>query len=157
MQETWVRSLSWEDTLEKRMATHYSTLAWEIPWTEEPGRLQSMGVARVRHDWVTKPTNQRTRENLHPTRGLMSKCSRNNWWLSPTVTVPKVQDYRRLHWNSLCCYFLSRLKIFTWGQKTAGRTAIFPTVCTNQATGQQQQQHTRPQRAVTNGEKDGVV
>ena len=40
MQETWVRSLGWEDPLEKEMATHSSTLAWEIPWTEEPGRLQ---------------------------------------------------------------------------------------------------------------------
>ena len=44
MQETrGVQSLGWEDTLEKEMATHSSTLAWEIPWTEEPGRLQSMG------------------------------------------------------------------------------------------------------------------
>ena len=41
-QETWARSLGWEDPLEKRMATHSSILAWEIPWTEEPGRLQSM-------------------------------------------------------------------------------------------------------------------
>ena len=44
MQETWVRSLSWEDPLEKEMATHASILAWEIPWTEEPGRLQVPGV-----------------------------------------------------------------------------------------------------------------
>ena len=43
MWETWVRSLGWEDPLEKEMATHSSTLAWTIPWTEEPGRLQSMG------------------------------------------------------------------------------------------------------------------
>ena len=43
MQETWVRSLGQEDTLEKEMATHSSTVAWKIPWTEEPGRLQSMG------------------------------------------------------------------------------------------------------------------
>ena len=43
MQETWVLSLSWEDPLEKEMATHSSVFAWEIPWTEEPGRLQSMG------------------------------------------------------------------------------------------------------------------
>ena len=42
-QETWVRSLAWEDTLEVEMATHSSVLAWKIPWTEEPGRLQSMG------------------------------------------------------------------------------------------------------------------
>ena len=50
MQETWVRSLSQEDPLEKEMATHSSILAWKFPWTEEPGRLQSMGLQRVRHD-----------------------------------------------------------------------------------------------------------
>ena len=50
MQEIWVRSLSWEDPLEKGMATHFSILAWRIPWTEEPGWLQSMGSQRVRHD-----------------------------------------------------------------------------------------------------------
>ena len=48
MQETWVRSLGQEDSLEKRMATHSSILAWRIPWTEEPGGLQSMGLQRVR-------------------------------------------------------------------------------------------------------------
>ena len=48
--ETLVRSLGWEDPLEKEMATHSSTLAWKIPWTEEPGRLQSMGSQRVGHD-----------------------------------------------------------------------------------------------------------
>ena len=53
MQETWVLSLSWEDPLEKGMATRSSILAWRIPWTEEPGRLQSMGSQRVGHDWVT--------------------------------------------------------------------------------------------------------
>ena len=50
MWETWVQSLGWEDPLEKEMATHSSTLAWKIPWTEERGRLQSMGSQRVRHD-----------------------------------------------------------------------------------------------------------
>ena len=50
MQETQVRSLGWEDPLEKEMATHSSTLAWRIPWMEEPGRLQSMGSQRLRHD-----------------------------------------------------------------------------------------------------------
>ena len=50
MRETWVQSLSWEDPLEKEMATHSITLAWKIPWTEEPGRLQSMGLQRVGHD-----------------------------------------------------------------------------------------------------------
>ena len=50
LQEMWVLSLGQEDPLEKGIATHSSTLAWEIPWTEEPGRLQSMGSQRVRHD-----------------------------------------------------------------------------------------------------------
>ena len=50
MQETWVRSLGQEDPLEKEMATHSSTLAWKIPWTEKPGRLQSMGSQRVGHN-----------------------------------------------------------------------------------------------------------
>ena len=50
MRETWVRSLGWEDPLEKEMATHFSILAWRIPWTEEPGGLQSTGSQRVGHD-----------------------------------------------------------------------------------------------------------
>ena len=53
MRETWVRSLGREDPLEKEMAIHSNTLAWKIPWTEEPDRLQSMGSQRARHDWVT--------------------------------------------------------------------------------------------------------
>ena len=50
MWESWVRSLSWEDPLEKGTATHSSILAWRIPWTEQPGRLQSMGSQVVTHD-----------------------------------------------------------------------------------------------------------
>ena len=50
LRETWVQSLDREDPLEKEMATHSSTLAWRIPWTEEPGGLQSMGSQRVGHD-----------------------------------------------------------------------------------------------------------
>ena len=53
VQETWVRSLGQEGPLEKGMATHSSVLAWRIPWTEEPGRLQSLGLQTVRHDWAT--------------------------------------------------------------------------------------------------------
>ena len=52
MQETWVQSLGQKDPLEKVVATHSCTLAWKISWTEETGRLQSMGSQRVRHDWV---------------------------------------------------------------------------------------------------------
>ena len=50
MQETWVRSLGHEDPLDKEMATYSSILAWKILWTEEPGRQQSMGLQRVKHD-----------------------------------------------------------------------------------------------------------
>ena len=53
MLEARVQSLGWEDPQEKEMAIHSSTVAWEIPWTEEPGRLQSMGSQRVGHDWAT--------------------------------------------------------------------------------------------------------
>ena len=50
MRETWVRSLGWKDPLEEGMTTNSSILAWRIPWTEEPGGLQSMGPQRVGHD-----------------------------------------------------------------------------------------------------------
>ena len=53
MWETWVRSLGWEDPLEKGTATHSSILAWRIPWTGEPAGLQSMGSERVRHDQLS--------------------------------------------------------------------------------------------------------
>ena len=52
MRETWVQSLGQEDPLEKEMAIHSSTLAWKIPWMEDPGRLRSMGSQRVRHDFT---------------------------------------------------------------------------------------------------------
>ena len=50
VQETWIQSLGWEDPIETEMATHSSILAWKIPWTEEHGRLQSMGLARAGHN-----------------------------------------------------------------------------------------------------------
>ena len=56
MWETWIRSLGWEDPLKEVMATHSSILAWRIPWTEQPGRLQSMGSQRVKHNWATQHT-----------------------------------------------------------------------------------------------------
>ena len=58
MPETRVHSLGWEDPLEKEMAAHSSTLAWKIPWMEEPGRLQSMGSQRVRQGWTTSTFTQ---------------------------------------------------------------------------------------------------
>ena len=58
MQETGIQSLGWEDPLEEGMATHSSILAWRIPWTEEPGGLQSTGSQGVRHDWVMEQQQQ---------------------------------------------------------------------------------------------------
>ena len=64
VQETWVRSLVWEDPLEKETAAHSSILAWKISWTEEPGGLQSMGSQRVRHDWAIN-THRDQIANIH--------------------------------------------------------------------------------------------
>ena len=68
VRETWVPSLVWEDPLKKEMATHSSILAWEIPWTEEPGGLQFLGSQRVRYYLVTKtiPTAKQPGPRLHP-------------------------------------------------------------------------------------------
>ena len=68
--ETWARSLGWEDPLEKGMATDSSILAWRIPQTEAPGRLQSMGLQRVRHNWVTFTHAHTDRESKIPYRIL---------------------------------------------------------------------------------------
>ena len=57
MQERWVRSLGREDPLEKERATHFSILVWRIPWTEEPGGLQSMGLRRIKHNGATEHTH----------------------------------------------------------------------------------------------------
>ena len=71
MQETWVRSLGWEDPLEEGMAIHGSILAWRIPWTEEPGGLQSIGSQRIRHvSCKSDPCNlarmQESPRTIHP-------------------------------------------------------------------------------------------
>ena len=58
MWKNWVRSLGWEDPLEESMVNHSSILAWKIPWTEDPGRLQSMGLQGVRHNRTTMHTHK---------------------------------------------------------------------------------------------------
>ena len=81
MQETQVRSLGREDPLEKGMATHSSILAWRIPRTEEPSLLQSTGLQRVGHDWVTKRTVSPF--ILHLLRNLGGKICAQMEFLSP--------------------------------------------------------------------------
>ena len=63
MPETWAQLLDWEDPLQKEMAIHSSVLAWRIPWTEEPGGLQSMGLHRVRHDQACRHACAHTHTN----------------------------------------------------------------------------------------------
>ena len=79
MWETQVRSLGWENPLEKEMATHSSTLAWKIPWMEETGRLQSMGLQRVRHNWAT---------SLSLCGGVCSNSCPLSRWCHPTIIHP---------------------------------------------------------------------
>ena len=109
MRETQVRSLGWEDPLEKEMATHSSTLAWKIPWTEEPGRLQSMGSQRVRHNWATSLVHWISQFSsvqslsclshcqprglqharlpcLSPTPGVYSNSSPSSRWCHPMIS-----------------------------------------------------------------------
>ena len=88
MWETRVWSLGWEDALEKRMTTHSSILAWRIPCTEEPDRLQSMGSQRAEHDWAT---NTHTTNELkfysrlfpHVWQLTTKNPSGNEWWNKP--------------------------------------------------------------------------
>ena len=84
MQETQVWSLGREDHLEKEAATHSSTLAWKIPWTEEPGRLQSMGSQRVGYDWATSFS--------------LSGFCHTLTWISHRCTCPPK------FWDTLICY-----------------------------------------------------
>ena len=84
----WVRSLGWEDPLEKGMTTHSSILAWRIPWTEEPGGLQSVGSQRVRHG---RSKLARTQVNLFPGDdfGSAMVLPRQLSWLGSLISIRK--------------------------------------------------------------------
>ena len=84
MQETQVRSLDQEDNPEKGMTTHSSILAWKIPWTEEPGRLQSMGSQRVRHNWATNTPLS----HWGPSLGEMAPYAESSSILCPGESAP---------------------------------------------------------------------
>ena len=78
MQETQVWSLGWEDPLEKERATHYIIFAWEIPWAEKPGGLQSMRSQRVRHVWVTKQQHSLVVFFIFPFKNIGSYFPKRN-------------------------------------------------------------------------------
>ena len=94
MQEIWVPSLGREDPLEEEMAIHSSILAWEIPWIEEPGGLQSMGSQKVGQDWVTKQEGA-------PPVWLLSWDNSLFWpWTWPNTSAPSgTWAYWLLDWN----------------------------------------------------------
>ena len=94
MRETWVRSLGWEDPLEKEMASHSSTLAQKIPRTEEPSRLQSTGSQRVGHNWVI---------SLHFTSLHFSKSTQNGpLYLGPSRVEGRVLETVFFMFLTLC-------------------------------------------------------
>ena len=92
IQETWVWSLDWKDSPEKGMATHSNILAWRIPWTEELGRLQSMGSQPVRHNWISMHAHTHTR-----TTSLFRHMNK----LSNTLKSKKTRAQLSEHWRML--------------------------------------------------------
>ena len=91
MQDIWVRSLGWEDPLGKGMGTHSSILAWRIPWTDEFGRLQSMGSQRVGHDWAT---------NTFTSPGLSFRMQDLVPWLGNKPGPPGLGAWSLSHWTT---------------------------------------------------------
>ena len=101
MQETWVRSLGWEDPLEKEMATHSRIPAWRIPWTEEHFWVQSTGLQRVRHDWVTSLTHSNYGEDNEDNGDLPSKDPMHVLLYSVPPNLQQVTTDPCLHWRLL--------------------------------------------------------
>ena len=98
MQQTWVQSLGWVDTLEEGMTIHSSILAWRVPWTEEPGGLQSMESQRVGHDWATKH-RYRAFEEFYTTSWL------NNNKIKSHTDAPKIVMLIQYEVNDLMCLY----------------------------------------------------
>ena len=110
MQETWVQSLGQDDSLEKKMATHSSILAGRIPWTEEPGRLQSMGSQRVGPNWATNIHTlafiQIDTRSTHNLSCEIKDVSRNyqmpvdQGWITPRLETPTSGSDSQLQWHT---------------------------------------------------------
>ena len=92
MQETQVQSLGQQDPLEKEMANYCSILVWWIPWTEETGRLQSMGLQRVGHDWAANIFTFIIQ--------YQPLCYQEHWWYSPSANCPR--SFLSSCWHTLC-------------------------------------------------------
>ena len=102
MRETWVWSLSWEDPLEKEMATHSTNFVWKIPWTEEPCRLQSKGSQRVRQDWVTNTHTGASQSSHWAAHRQLSYC----YTLVKNQLAVVAESKRRQHFKMIFFWFL---------------------------------------------------
>ena len=156
MWKTRVQSLGWEDPLEKEMSTHSSILAWRIPWTEEPGGLQSTGLQRGGLDWATKFTYNTLgfmedsfprirREGQRMVWGCFQRISYTVHFGSIIITsalphitsyqIPEVEDicFRVLDWNQLqptcTCFFFYFICLFIYifNYTSAGRITCWKT------------------------------
>ena len=127
MQETWVPSLGWEDPLEKEMATHSSILAWRIPWTEEPGRLQSMRWQRLIFHFSCRMDQRQTVKATHKDQEevIMPSQTVSNWCRGISLVV---------QWLRLCAsteggvglisgWWTRSLHAVKHGQKTKNKTS----------------------------------
>ena len=130
MREIRVWSLGWEDLLEKEIATHSSTLAWRIPWTEEPGGLQSTGSQRVGHNWATSLS----RGEVMPTSKslIMSNLVPHHWSKHITGPNPKSRGSRwilstaKSHEHIIASHWLQRtacqvLMMLGWVSRKSSR------------------------------------
>ena len=117
MWETQVRFLGREDPLEKEMATHSSTLAWKIPWMEESDRLQSMGLQRVGHNWVTELNW--TEINLERNRSISHSCHVEStlkaaevYLLGELEDIAANWEMNKLTWQGIHCSLIITLLCF---------------------------------------------
>ena len=127
--ETRVRALGREDPLEKEMATHSSTIAWKIPWTEEPGRLQSMGSQRVGHDWATSLCFKRAflspicfQAHSQPTNTICNVVCLNLWTFTTWRFICRRLAVYQLNYpgdfgNNISPYCLSHFSCITYAWK----------------------------------------
>ena len=105
--EMWAQSLSWRDRLEEEMANHSNILAWEIPWTEEPDGLQSMGSRRVKHSWAFMNTHTHTHTHTEevPRVGLQLTFARLHYTLGQKVRNKGTHTSWAPVWPQVFCVY----------------------------------------------------
>ena len=117
-QDTWFRSLGWEDPLKNEVANHSSILAWRIPWTEEPGGLQSIGPQRVRYDWSNLASMQRIHKGI-PRKGK-SQIRNQEWARKFETNLEHIRTWA-IRFLALIYWYIHQQ---TKGSKTPGSQDI---------------------------------